>query len=126
MRILIVEDNDQYRDILRDSFAVGRHTVYSARDGNKALQILDENPVDLVICDIEMPEMRGTEFHDILRRDPRYQKLPFLYLTGYSDLRLLAKELGDSLVKVLNKVTPFREILTTATEMASQSGGCAA
>jgi CheY-like chemotaxis protein len=126
MRILIVEDNDQYRDILKESFSVGRHTVFSAQDGSKALQILDENPVDLVICDIEMPEMRGTELHDILRKDPRFQKIPFLYLTGYSDLRLLAKELEDSYVKVLNKVTPFREILSTATEMALQSAGCTA
>ncbi len=125
MRILIVEDNDQYREILKESLSAGQHTVFAAQDGSQALRILDDNPVDLVICDIEMPEMRGTELHEILRKDPRYQKLPFLYLTGYSDLRLLAEELKDNFVKVLNKVTPFREILHTATEMASQSDGCA-
>jgi CheY-like chemotaxis protein len=82
--------------------------------------MLETTPVDLVICDIEMPEMRGPELHATLRRDPRFRTLPFLYLTGYSDLKVLAQDLDDSFVKVLNKVTPFREILHTATELASQ------
>ena len=123
MRILIVEDNDQYRQILKDALTIGQHTVFSAADGKSALQILDETSVDIVICDVEMPEMKGTELHARLRQDPRFQRLPFLYLTGYSDLRLLVKELGDSFVRVLNKLTPFREILNTANEMASQSSG---
>jgi two-component system OmpR family response regulator len=124
MRILIVEDNDQYRELLKDSLTVGKHTVFAAADGATALQILDETSVDIVICDVEMPEMKGTELHARLRKDPRYQKLPFLYLTGYSDLRLLVKELGDSFVRVLNKMTPVREIISTVSEMASQSARC--
>ena len=60
--ILIVDDNDPVRDILRKLLERVGHTVYEAADGKAALRMYAGNPTDLVITDIYMPEMDGIEF----------------------------------------------------------------
>ncbi len=60
--ILIIDDEDPIREILRRLLKRAGHTVYEAADGKTALRMFAGNPTDLVIADIFMPEMDGIEF----------------------------------------------------------------
>jgi CheY-like chemotaxis protein len=121
MRILLVDDNQQYREILADALRQFGHTVCTAGDGGQALDILEATGFDLVISDIEMPVLRGTELHALIRRDPRFRSIPFVYLSGHSDLRIAANACSDKRDSVLSKMTPVIEIIEIAKDLTTFS-----
>ena len=59
----------------------GYHTL-TASDGAEALKMLKTHPVDLIISDINMPNMGGYQLYNQVRANPQWAKIPFLLLTG--------------------------------------------
>ena len=59
--ILVAEDNDDLRYIIRDILIGSGHTVIEACDGSEVSDLLDKNTVDLLITDIVMPEQEGIQ-----------------------------------------------------------------
>ena len=88
VHILVVEDEafslEAIRKILNKIGATSVATASNGADALKLLEDVDCNP-DLIICDIEMPEMSGYEFVRMLRYGtvPRFKDLPVLMLTGH-------------------------------------------
>jgi PAS domain S-box-containing protein len=62
IKILVVEDEENIREIIQDELEELGHLVMTAENGEKALAILDENPFDLVFSDLQMPVMSGVDF----------------------------------------------------------------
>ena len=70
-RLLIIEDEAQVRAMLRQMLERARHEVQEARDGNEGLRLFEEQPADLVITDLLMPEKEGLEtIKDIRKVSP--------------------------------------------------------
>jgi YesN/AraC family two-component response regulator len=67
--ILIIEDDDQLRAMLREMLGRTGYEVTEARNGNEGIKLYRENPTDLVITDIIMPEKEGVETIIELKRD---------------------------------------------------------
>ncbi len=61
MKILIVDDDEQIREILRMWLERANFEVLEANDGKKGVEIQQKTPVDLLICDLIMPEQEGIE-----------------------------------------------------------------
>lgn len=61
MKILIVDDNDDVREMLSFYLKDKGFEVFLAENGKEALKILEKNVVDLVLSDVDMPEMDGME-----------------------------------------------------------------
>ena len=91
--ILVVDDDPQIREIIR--FAVGREgfRVAEAGNGREAIEAFNREPPDLVILDILMPEMDGTDVCRAIRRD---STVPIIFLSSKDDEvdRILGLELG--------------------------------
>lgn len=86
-RILIVDDEEGIREILRDYLEIEGHEVHEAAGGFEAWDFLGGNQVDLVITDVKMPSGMGTELlHFIKERDCRKPSVAFI--TGYSDFNI--------------------------------------
>jgi CheY-like chemotaxis protein len=68
-RILIVDDDEQIRTMLRATLERAGHEVTEAPDGRQALSLYQQLPADVVLADIIMPEMEGIETILRLRRD---------------------------------------------------------
>ncbi|MBI4086423.1 response regulator [Candidatus Kaiserbacteria bacterium] len=81
-KILVVEDDSQVRDYLRDMLEWLEHEVIEASNGKEALEILTDG-VALVITDIHMPVMGGLEF--IRRLKSSHPKLPAIAMSGELD-----------------------------------------
>ena len=79
--ILIVDDSKTVRTMVRSALEADQHQVMEAADGRAALAELDRNPADLVITDINMPEMNGFELVRALRGRPAERFTPILVLT---------------------------------------------
>jgi two-component system chemotaxis response regulator CheY len=79
--ILIVDDSRVVRDMVRGALETDSHQVVEAADGCEALAVADGANPDLVITDVNMPEMDGLSLIRELRQRPRYHLTPILVLT---------------------------------------------
>ncbi|MEQ8469456.1 response regulator [Coleofasciculus sp. E1-EBD-02] len=97
--ILIVDDAVALRQTLALTLERAGFRVLQARDGREAIEQLQQSTsVQLVVCDIEMPNMNGFEFLSQRRQDPQLSSVPVAMLTSRSSQkhRWLAMQLGAS------------------------------
>ena len=80
-RIIIVEDFNTSRQIIKKALEKLGHIVEEASDGREALKFFDGNKVDLVISDYNMPNMNGAELVRYIRGIDDYQYIPILMLS---------------------------------------------
>src|SRR6188474_3470219 len=81
--LLIVEDDKEIRDTLRFVLEQEGFEVSVAGNGVEALALLPHiTKPSLILLDIMMPQMNGTEFADILDKDPLYSSIPVVVLTA--------------------------------------------
>ncbi|EGJ31646.1 MULTISPECIES: hybrid sensor histidine kinase/response regulator [Moorena] len=95
--ILIVDDSTGLRRTLAMTLQKAGYRVLQARDGQEALeQLRQSSKVQMIICDIEMPNMNGFEFLGQRRQDPQLSKIPIAMLTSRSSEKhqRLAMHLG--------------------------------
>jgi two-component system, chemotaxis family, chemotaxis protein CheY len=103
MRVLVIEDNADLRDVVRLALEHAGHQVLTAKQGLEGLAYLSGHPVDLVVTDLFMPEMDGIEVIAALRR--RFPGVRIVAMSGRPgvDYLAVAKELGAA--RILRK--PF-------------------
>ncbi len=99
--VLLVDDEVDFRDLLAKRLAKRKLRVVTAGDGAEALRLLATTPVDVVVLDVRMPGMSGT---DVLREiKARWPTVEVVMLTGHAqlDVALAGMELGafDYLLK---------------------------
>ena len=80
--ILILDDLDINRRLLRAMVKTANYRVLEAKRANDALQIMDQEIVDLLILDLIMPEMSGLEFCQRIKPHRKTQLMPILMLTS--------------------------------------------
>ena len=85
MNILLVDDQQEYRLVLKTLLMDQGWDVFTADDGEDGLNALVRTSVDLIISDIYMPVMDGFKFHQAVRNTPGYEKLPFIFVSAYDD-----------------------------------------
>ena len=97
-RVLLVDDEPELRTLLRRAFERAGHEVREAADGIEAISILDQHPMDLMIADVGMPRMGGSELAFRVRRE--FPTVEVVLMTGHitDDLRQAA-----SVVEVIQK-----------------------
>ncbi len=84
--VLVVDDNDINRDILRRLLESHGHTVEVASNGRDALNMLAEGTFDLVLLDIVMPEMDGFAVLIELKSDPRLREVPVIMISALNEI----------------------------------------
>lgn len=88
-RILIVEDHKEVREILAQVLEIEDYFVFQAKDGAEALRFLDRIMPDLILSDIEMPNMNGLEFFSAVRKLQSGYAVPFIFLTSHNSPDLI-------------------------------------
>ncbi|MEO0408131.1 MAG: response regulator, partial [Cyanobacteria bacterium P01_A01_bin.135] len=95
--LLVIDDAVTSRRTLALSLERAGYRVLQARDGQEGIEQLEQNPdVQLIVCDVEMPNMNGFEFLTHRRQAPAIAHIPTVMLTSRSNdkHRWLAKQLG--------------------------------
>ena len=82
-RVLIVEDNDDARQMLHEALAYGGHDVREARDGTSGLALAAESRPDVALIDIGLPDLDGYEVARRLRAAPGGRRMGLIAITGY-------------------------------------------
>lgn len=83
-RILVVEDNEASLELVRYLLAARGHQVLTAEDGDDGLRLARAQALDLVISDLQMPNMDGYAFLAGIRADPRLRALKVIAVTAFS------------------------------------------
>jgi PAS domain S-box-containing protein len=112
--LLVVEDEETVRTLARRTLEEAGYRVLVAADGRSALELLADADVDLVLCDVILPEMSG---HELGRRIASVRpELPILYMSGYPGLEVVERGL-------IAQDAPFIEKPFTAAGLASSVRG---
>ena len=94
-RILIADDHEDNRELMRLMLGNASYDVHEARDGQECLQLARERQPDLIMIDIYMPRLDGWEVFQELKTDERTSNIPCVAVTGYADIdRQRALEAG--------------------------------
>lgn len=135
-RILVVDDENEIRDMLSRHFRFIGYEVNTAANGQEALEILEKERTDIVISDIMMPVMGGIEMLDTIRQ--QYPMVHVIMITGYVTLenalacmRLGADtcifkpledlaELEEAVSKAVSSLQNWLDILQQLTAMKAQ------
>jgi CheY-like chemotaxis protein len=85
-RLLVVDDNHILRDVLCRRLQRDGHTVVTAASGREALQLVHEQPFDLILLDMMMPDLNGYETLAELKADARWCHIPVIVLSALDEI----------------------------------------
>ena len=108
-RIMIVDDEENVRKVLRLSLTKAGYDVVEAEHGGEGIEMIgaDDNALmmDVILCDIRMPKINGLEAIAFFQQ--QYPSVPIIVITGYPDQKmatdLLSRGVFDYLVKPVDK-----------------------
>jgi DNA-binding response OmpR family regulator/cellulose synthase/poly-beta-1,6-N-acetylglucosamine synthase-like glycosyltransferase len=83
-RVLVVDDDEVVRELVRVGLEEAGHEVVVAEDGHDALRRLESTPCDLVLTDVQMPRLDGFQLTEALRASPSTRDLPIVLMTAHS------------------------------------------
>ena len=83
-RILVVDDEQDIRDFLKAALEDAGFQVQTASDGLEALEVVRNNPPDLISLDLVMPRHSGAKFYRELHKDKKLSHIPVLIVTGHA------------------------------------------
>ncbi len=138
-KLLLVDDEPSLREAVEAYLEDEGFIVEVASGANQGWELLEQDPPDLVITDIMMPEVDGYQFLQKLREDPRYKSLPVILLTakGMTADRIKGHEAGcdaylskpfdpDELVAIVKNLLSRRETLSANNDHNSTDLGAIA
>lgn len=106
-KILLVEDDNNLREIYAARLETEGYTIFSANDGEQALAIAVREQPDLIISDVMMPKISGFDMLDILRSTPETRNVKVIVMTALSqeEDRERGRQLGADRYVVKSQVT---------------------
>jgi DNA-binding NtrC family response regulator len=109
--VLVIDDERSIRNTLKDILEHEEMQVEIAEDGMKGLNIIKEKNVDVVLCDIKMPQMDGIEvLNKIMEINPN---LPVIMITGHGDIDTAVESIKKGAFDFLQKPLDLNRILVT-------------
>jgi len=109
--ILVVDDERSIRNTLKDVLEYEKHAVELAEDGVTALQLIQQKEFDLVLCDIKMPRMDGTELLEkIMEVSPDTQ---VVMISGHGNIETAVESIKKGAFDFIEKPLDLNRLLVT-------------
>lgn len=112
MSVLVVDDDDDIRELLSLTLRLEGYQVETAVDGVDALQKLSSSHPSVILLDMMMPRLDGEGFIKAMRNTPQIADIPVVIISGHQAARQKAVELGvaDCLVKPIELTDLLRAL----------------
>ena len=120
-RILIVEDHEENRRILRLLLTKHGYEVLEAVDGEDGVTMAEEMHPDLILMDIQLPGVDGYEATRRIKGNPALQKIPIIVVTSYALSGDDAKAFAAGCDAYVAKPVNLRKLLATVREFLPES-----
>lgn len=112
--ILVVDDNKGNRDLLFSMLSRQGHTVVVAQDGREALARVHNRPFDLILLDLMMPEMSGSEVLNQLKAHSTFRHIPTIVISAFQEIdtvvQCIERGAEDYITKPFNAVVLYARI----------------
>jgi len=109
--VLVAEDDEEFRSELTDILHDEGYDVVGARDGSEALKIIESQPLDLGLVDLNMPGLEGM---DLLEKSVQIDPtLPIVILTGYASIERAVKAIRLGAYDFIEKTADLERLLLT-------------
>ena len=116
-RILIADDEPDILEIISYNLLKEGYEIYTAKDGNEAIERAKQLNPDLIILDIMMPKKTGIEVCSILRTQPAFQQTLIIFLTALSDEASQIKGLESGADDYVNKPISPKVLISRVTAL---------
>jgi len=120
-RILVVEDHEDNRQILRDLLSAAGYDTIKAHDGEQALEKVVASRPDLILMDIQLPGIDGYEVTRRIKDDPASASVPIIAVTSYALIGDAAKARAAGCDDYVAKPFSPRQLLAKIREYLPQS-----
>ena len=107
--ILIVDDEPDIVSVLR-GFLKDKYNILTANDGAKALEIINNESVDLMLLDLDLPDMNGTDI--IVKTKECFPEIAILVVSGTGDIRAAVKAMQLGAYNYIEKPPDYDEVRT--------------
>ena len=112
MKILVVDDNKGFLNVMGELLRDYGYEVFLAEDGKQAREFLEDQAVDLIISDIFMPTLDGSRFHSYVREFTDGATIPFIFVSGYDDEHTRKLVLDSKIDFFVSKTAPVGNIIS--------------
>jgi len=116
-KILLVEDEENLREILRYQLENAGYQVYTATDGVEALNLARKHKIDLIILDLMLPKLDGFTVCRLLKFSEQYKKIPLIMITARTNPEDKERGLGMGADFYLTKPLNKEELLEKIAEL---------
>ena len=110
-RLLIVDDEDSFREFVEMALNIEGYSVFAAGNGQEALTVLQSVHLDLIILDLCMPCVNGWDVLACARRETVNRHTPVLVLTALADAETRRRSMQERIKKLLVKPVSVDEII---------------
>lgn len=118
MKVLIVDDEAAYLQLLGDLLKDAGCTISCAADGKQAREILSQEEVDLIISDVNMPTLDGVRLHSFVREVTEARATPFVFISGVDDSQSYV--IDSNVDYFVSKKDPIQGIVALVSKLKSQ------
>lgn len=109
--IMVVDDDESILSFLSFSLRGEGFKVLEARLAQKALTLIETQTPDLILLDIMLPQMDGFSMCKLLRSNPKFSRIPVIFITAYGDPASLNKTKAAGAQGLIEKPIMFDELL---------------
>lgn len=119
--VLIVDDDEDARDMLAHIIRRAGYSVVTACDGNEALDVLHATRPELIVLDVVMPGMDGPRFREEQRHHADWIRIPTIVMTGAADEPVLDIAIEDTLRKPVHAADVLALVARHCTHKSTQN-----
>lgn len=120
-KILLVDDEIGFAELLKDLLIMDNFEVEVANDGEEGLEKLANFTPDVIISDVVMPRLSGFEFFKKVKSNSATESIPFLFITGFQDERVLAEARKIGIFGILRKPIDIEQIENRLDELGRRN-----
>lgn len=92
--ILVIEDDADVRETLKDVLEMQGFEVTTACHGGEGIEALEKTIPNVILLDLMMPQVNGWQFLDLQRNDPRFNEIPVIICSAYTESAKAIKPAG--------------------------------
>jgi CheY-like chemotaxis protein len=120
-KVLLVDDEVGFAELMKDLLQMDNYEVEVAHDGQEGLEKIPIFHPDVIISDIVMPRLSGFEMFKRVKATPEIASIPFLFITGFQDDRVLAEARKIGVFGILRKPVDIEQIENRLKELTKGS-----
>ena len=111
INVLAIDDSSFMRKKIKNILAPRRYNLFLAESAEKGLELLKENNINLILLDVELNGMSGSEFLEVIKKDKKFAKIPVIAVSGNDSAHIVSRLLKHGASDFIKKPFIIEQLL---------------